>query len=93
MRISIDPSHPAYHPAAGLCRYFLEGAERSNVKMADEDGRFAVTYRLNEHGERVKDAKGNPLTDNFWGHVRIECAQWIRHEQDHGGPVAAYLPI
>jgi hypothetical protein len=79
MRISKDPDHPDHSEYAGHCAFFLEGAERHNVLTADEAGRFAVTYRLDEWGAMCRDEKtGQPLTDRFWGHVRIVAPQWLR---------------
>lgn len=79
MRISSDPDHPDYHEAFMTCRVWLEGAERNNVVRADEEGRFAVTYRLDEFGKPVTKG-GEILTDNFTGHVRIDCPAWVRYE-------------
>jgi hypothetical protein len=84
MRISVDESDTGYHHAAHLCRIWLEGAERSNVVTADEEHRFAVTLRRNEFGEPVLDKAGQPLTDNFYGAVRIECPAWIELQQGLG---------
>jgi hypothetical protein len=86
MKIHTDPDHTAYHHAISVCRVFLEGAERNNVLFADEEGRFAVTLRLDEFGRPMR--KGEKLlTDDFCGHVRIECPDWVR-QQCEKGPIA-----
>jgi hypothetical protein len=83
MRISSDTADSGYHPHFNYVRIWLEGAERSNVITADEEGRFAITYRLDEFGVPVRDAKtGEPLTDRFYGAVRIECAPWLREAME-----------
>jgi hypothetical protein len=79
MRISSDPDDSHFHPHFAHCRIYLAGAERSNVITADEGGRFAVTYRLDEFGITVRDKKtGQALTDKFFGDVRIACSDWLR---------------
>lgn len=83
MKISSDPNHSAYHREAGLCQIFLEGAERNNVLFADEEGRRAVTLRLDVSGNPMR--KGEKLlTDEFWGDVRIDCPQWLRDQCEQG---------
>ena len=74
MRLSVDPLDLGYHPQANRCRVFLEGAERSNVVTADEERRYAVTYRLDDQGKTVLRA-GKPVKDEFWGAVRIELPE------------------
>jgi hypothetical protein len=79
MRISTDPDDVGYHAHANYVRVFLEGAERLNVVTADERARFAITIRLDEFGQPVKDKKtGKTLHDKFYGAVRIDCADWLR---------------
>jgi hypothetical protein len=79
MRISTDPDDRGFHISANYCRFFLEGAERLNVVTADEEGRFAVTLRLDEFGQPVKDKKtGKTIHDKFFGAVRVDCADWLR---------------
>ena len=84
MRISTDPDDRGFHPHANYCRVFLDGAERNNVVTADEGGRFAVTLRLDEFGQPVKDKKtGKTLHDKFYGAVRVDCADWLRVAMEH----------
>ena len=81
MRISSDQLDRAYHPCAGVCKVFLDGAERNNVITADEEGRVAVTYRLDERGAVMYDEKtGLAKRDTFTGSVRVECPGWLRQE-------------
>lgn len=81
MKISIDRNHPAYHDwAFKVCAFYLDGAQRNNVLTADEEGRFAVTRRLDHNGETMHDRHGKMLTDEFRGAVRIECPDWLRYE-------------
>ena len=71
MRVSVDQADAGYHPLACHCRVFLEGAERCNVVMADEERRHAVLHVLDEHGRPV--VKGQRiLTEDFYGAVRIQ---------------------
>ena len=83
MRISSDPSHPAFSDCASMCRIFLDGVERNNVITADEEGRIAVTQRLDVHGHPALKA-GKPMVDEFCGAVRIECPAWLRQEIETG---------
>ncbi|MBI2769220.1 MAG: hypothetical protein HYX47_06340 [Burkholderiales bacterium] len=83
MKVSADRNDPAFSDCFAMCRIWLEGAERSNVVTADEDGRFAVTTRLDENGDPVLRA-GQPVTDVFRGAVRVECPDWLRKERETG---------
>lgn len=74
MKVSADRTHPAYHQMANRCRVFLDGAERSNVITADEEGRAAVVVLIDEGGRPVFKA-GVIQTEVFYGHVRIECPE------------------
>ena len=86
MKISVDRSHPAFHEwAPRVCRFYLGGVERNNVLFADEERRFAITRRLDDSGEEMRDREGNPLTDEFRGTVRIDCPDWLREEMESGG--------
>ena len=85
MKISIERSHPAFHEwAPRVCRFYLDGVERSHVLFADEERRFAVTRRLDEDGEAVRGRDGGFLTDEFRGTVRIDCPEWLRQERQIG---------
>lgn len=64
------------------CRVFLEGAERCNVVAADEEARWALVMRLDQWGDPVRNKAGKPLTDQFYGHVRIECPEWVRDQAE-----------
>ena len=89
MKVSIDPSHPAYHDwAFKVCAFYLDGAQRNNVLTADEEGRRAITRRLDEKGEPLHDRSGRMLTDEFRGSVRIECPDWLRHEVENAARAA-----
>jgi hypothetical protein len=77
VRISSDPDDASYHHAFSTCTFFLAGAARSNVTMADEEHRKAVTVRLDEFGKPVLKA-GKVQHDVFWGDVRIEAPYWVR---------------
>lgn len=71
MKLSADEGHPNYHPQASRVKVFLEGAERKHVVFADEEGRHAIIWKLDEHGHiMIKD--GEAQMEHFWGHVRIE---------------------
>jgi hypothetical protein len=83
MKVSADRSHPAFSDCFSMCRIWLEGAERHNVVTADEDGRFAVTTRLDEFGNPITRG-GQPVTDVFHGAVRVECPEWLRKERETG---------
>ena len=84
MRISIDQDSPDYHDHASFCRIYLAGAERNNVWLADEEARFALTIRLDEWGNPVKDRKtGEQVLDKFYGDVRVECGDHIREAMEH----------
>jgi hypothetical protein len=65
MKISRDPDHPAYSDYHGLCHVRLEGSERNNIRFADEEARYAETWRLDEFGAVATDKAGKPLTDLF----------------------------
>jgi hypothetical protein len=79
MRISSNPDDSHYHPHFAACRIYLEGSERSNVVTADEAGRYALTYKLDEWGKQRLDKKtGRPLTETFHGPVRVDCSDWLR---------------
>ena len=81
MKISIERTHPAYHDwAFKVCSFYLDGAQRNNVVTADEEGRMAVTRRLDENGQTMHDSNGKVLTEVFRGSVRIECPDWLRYE-------------
>jgi hypothetical protein len=81
MKISIERTHPAFHDwAFKVCSFYLDGVQRNNVITADEEGRMAVTRRLDENGETMHDRDGKVLTDVFSGSVRIECPDWLRYE-------------
>ena len=85
VKISVDRTHPAFHEwAPRVCRFYLGGVERNNVLFADEERRFALTRRLDEAGEEMRDREGNPLTDEFRGTVRIDCPDWLREEMESG---------
>jgi hypothetical protein len=85
VKISVDRSHPAFHEwAPRVCRFYLGGVERNNVLFADEERRFALTRRLDEAGEEMRDRAGNLLTDEFRGTVRIDCPDWLREEMESG---------
>ena len=81
MRISADPDHPDFHEGFHLCRVFLAGAERNNVLSADEQGRFAITYRLDEFGCVVL-RKADIQREQFYGDVRIEAPGIIRLQRE-----------
>ena len=84
MKISIDRNHPTYHDwAFKVCAFYIDGAQRNNVLTADEEGRFAITRRLDQDGETMRDANGVMLTDEFRGAVRIECPDWLRYEVEN----------
>jgi hypothetical protein len=78
MRISSDPTDPAYTQHFHLCRIWLAGAERSNCVLADEEKRYAVTLARDEFGRPVLDKDGNQVRQEFWGDVRIESPDWLR---------------
>jgi hypothetical protein len=85
VKISVDRSLPAFHEwAPRVCRFYLGGAERNNVLFADEERRFAITRRLDEAGNEMRDRQGRPLTDEFRGAVRIDCPDWLREEMESG---------
>lgn len=87
MRISTDADYPYFHDWAWkVCRFYLAGSERSNVVLADEEKRYAITYRLDENGNLRRDKAGKYLTDEFRGDVRIECSDWLRYEVENGKP-------
>lgn len=95
MRISSDPDHPDHHEGAHLCRVFLAGAERNNVLIADEKGRFAVTYRLDEFGSVVLK-KADLQRENFYGDVRIEAPLAVRLQRERiesGEPEPAHANL
>jgi hypothetical protein len=83
LKISRDPDHPAFHEYHGLCHVSLEGAERNNIRFADEEARYAETWRLDEWGDLVTDKAGDPIWDRFYGSVLITCPDWVRHEIDN----------
>jgi len=70
MKISSDRNSPHY--STERFRVYLEGSERTNIVFADEEGRHAISHRLDSEGNVKFDKNGNALTDEFWGHVRIE---------------------
>lgn len=81
MRLSTDPSDRAYHALAnsGHVRVWLAGAERTNIVTADEEGRCAITYRLDANGRYVLNKERTEIArDHFHGDVRIDCPQWLR---------------
>lgn len=78
MRIACLPQDPAYHTAFHLCHIYLEGAERNNVLLADEKGRFAITFRRDEFGVPVLHKDGSQITEPFHGHVRVDAPEWLR---------------
>jgi len=85
VKISVDRNHPAFHEwAPRVCRFYLGGVERNNVLFADEERRFALTRRLDEAGEEMRDVEGHLLTDEFRGTVRIDCPDWLREEMESG---------
>lgn len=90
MKISVLQSHPAYHEwAFKVCAFYLDGAARNNVLVADEEGRYALTRRLDEYGNTMRDKKtGATLTDEFRGPVRIECPDWLRYEIEDAAAAA-----
>ena len=81
MRISSETTHADYHDQVHDCRVFLAGAERCNVLFADEQGRHAVTFRLDEFGSVVLQ-KGDLQRENFWGEVRIEAPIVVRLQRE-----------
>jgi hypothetical protein len=78
MRISSDPTDPAYTQHFHLCRIWLAGAERSNCVLADEEKRYAVTLARDEFGRPVLDKDGNQVRQEFWGDVRVDAPDWLR---------------
>jgi hypothetical protein len=82
MRISADPDHADYHEGAHLCQVYLAGAERCNVLSADEAGRFAVTFRLDEFGNQIFNKAGELQRETFRGDVRIEAPEIIRLQRE-----------
>jgi hypothetical protein len=86
MRISADESDRGYHQGMKLCTVYLEGAARNNVITADEEGRFAITARLDEFG-RVVLKRGIVQTDNFYGAVRIDAPAWVRAQCEGEGTI------
>ena len=90
MKISIDRNHPAYHDwAFKVCSFYLDGVQRNNVLTADEEGRFAITRRLDQNGETQRDRNGVMLTDEFRGAVRVECPDWLRYEVQNAQAAAS----
>jgi hypothetical protein len=89
MRISTLPSDVGYTPRAHEYRVWLAGSERNNIVTADDQERFAVTFRRNEFGEPVKDKTGAQVTERFWGDVRIEfCGD---EQEDELGALGAVI--
>jgi hypothetical protein len=99
MRISSLPNDPAYNTAFHLCSIFLEGAQRNNVLLADEKGRFALTFARNEFGVPVLRKDGSQVTETFRGHVRVEAPEWLRtqmespQDEDEGALGAAIFAL
>ena len=75
MRLSLRKDDPAYNPAATHCKVFLEGVQRTDVLTADEERRYALLEKRDEHGRPVI-AQREIQTVEFWGHVRIETPPW-----------------
>jgi hypothetical protein len=82
MRIASTPDDASYSPHFHLVTVFLEGAERNNVALADEDKRFAVTLARDEWGRPVLDKEGRQIQQKFWGAVRIDAPAWLRISQE-----------
>ena len=82
MRISCDPDDPSYSSAFSHCTIYLEGAARNNVVTADEDRRFAVTFRRDEFGAPMLAKDKSQLRDKFYGAVRVDCPAWLRSEME-----------
>jgi hypothetical protein len=89
MRISTLPTDAGYTPRAHEYRVWLAGSERNNIVTADDQERFAVTFRRNEFGEPVKDKTGAQVTERFWGDVRIEYAG--DEQEDELGALGAVI--
>ena len=83
MRISSNPDDASYSPHMNQCRIWLEGGERNNVELADEERRFAIQLARNEFGEPILDKDGKQLRQRFYGAVRIDCPDWLRVAQEH----------
>lgn len=79
MRISSSCDSPYYSNAFSQCTIYLAGAARSNVVEADEEGRYALTWRPDEWGKPVLH-KGVLQLERYYGDVRIECPAWLRAE-------------
>lgn len=83
MRASCDVDDAAWTHHFNVLHIYLAGSERSNVITADEGKRWALVWKLDEFGHKVKDDKGEFVTQEFWGDVCIKCEAWIRHLIEH----------
>jgi hypothetical protein len=78
------------------CRVFLAGVEVNNVLTADEEKRYAETYRKDVHGLCVFDKNGEAVTDEFYGDVAVICpckGQQTRSEQVPCAPKKPDRPL
>ena len=71
-----------------MCTFFLNGVQFANVVSADEEGRRALTSRLDQNGKVMRDPSGRMLTDEFFGDVRIMADDYILDEVRKGEPPA-----
>jgi hypothetical protein len=82
MRIASTPDDRSYSPHFHLVTVFLEGAERNNVELADEEQRYAVQLARDEWGRPVLDKEGRQVRQKFYGAVRIDAPAWLRISQE-----------